>query len=115
MKNEQLCTKVHPGRVRDPWEQEPLRRVPGVRLSCLMVKISSATPKMPLQPSAQRLNQASTTGWTQKGLLQRSFPKPEQSQLELVDYDDPNPSSEWTWSSLCSSVPEFSGCAASTT
>lgn len=53
MKNEQLCTKVHPGRVRDPWEQEPLRRVPGVRLSCLMVKISSATPKMPLQPSAK--------------------------------------------------------------
>lgn len=28
MKNEQLRTKVHSGRVTDPWEQEPLRRAP---------------------------------------------------------------------------------------
>lgn len=28
MKNEQLCTKVHSGRLTDPWEQEPLRRAP---------------------------------------------------------------------------------------
>lgn len=73
MKNEQLCTKVHSGRLTDPWEQEPLRRAPRWE------------PLLPPGPNLISHTQNATAAFCTK--IKSSFQQrmdPEQTSTELL-------------------------------